>query len=436
MSLRRVVVAAALAALAVALGPSNPAAATTVTPPTTIDTTGSTDVTAALEQFFASVPAGATVELPSAARYRVDGVLRLQNLQHVTIDGNGALLFAPDDGKALTPPGPKFRLHWPRLREHVEIDGADTLVIRNLAVHGPNASGKYVAALEGQAGFAVLTSSNVELDRVSVSNTYGDGVYVAGKSTDVTVRSGNFENTGRQGVAIVSAANVLVELDHFRGVGRSVVDVEPSSPRSSVTGVHVQNNEIGDYHIFAFAAGGAGAGVNDLWFVDNHITGGSGISVFAGMTHWQRHGLHIIGNHSDVEGKVVGGTGRDGVMQLARIDGVEIKANVQRVAGNVPVVTLDGVCNLVMSDNDFQGSSSQQQQVTAPCGQVSATPPRAAASSGPKTSRNASSRPAASPSADDDSTDTGWIIVGGGLGAVALAAFLALVWRDRRRATG
>jgi hypothetical protein len=430
MSLRRVVVLAVLAVSAVWSGPAIPAsAATTVTPPSTIDTTGSTDVTAALEQFFASVPAGATVDLPNGARYRVDGVLRLQNLQHVTINGNGALLFAPDDGKGLTPPGPKFRLHWPRLREHVEIDGADTLVIRDLGVHGPNSRGGYVAALEGQAGFAVLTSSHVELDQVSVSNTYGDGVYVAGKSTDVTVRSSNFDKTGRQGVAIVSAANVLVELDHFRGVGRSVVDVEPSSPRSSVTGVHVQNNEIGEYHIFAFAAGGAGAGVNDLWFVGNHITGGSGISVFAGMTHWQRHGLHIIGNHSDVEGRVVGGTGRDGVMQLARIDGVEIRGNVQRVAGNVPVVTLDGVCNLVMSANDFQGAS-QQQRVTAPCGQVSAAPSRTAGSSGTK-----AARPAARPSPKSGSTDTGWLIVGGGLGAVALAAFLALVWRDRRRST-
>ncbi len=439
MSTRRVTVSAFLALVAtvgIQVHARVPAqAASTVSVPSSIDATGGSDVTAALVQFFASVPAGATVEFPDRAKYLVDGVLTLQNLQHVTIEGNDSQLVAPDDGKGEVPPAPRFRAHWPRLRRHVEIDGADTLVVRNLSVHGPNSDGSFVAALEGQSGFTVIASTHVVLDNVSVSNTFGDGVYVTGKSNDVVVRSSNFDKVGRQGVAIVSGSNVLVELDHFQHVARSVVDVEPGFPSSSVTAVHVQKNEIGSFNLFALAAGGAGANVNDLWFQDNHITGGNGIAVFVGMTHWARHGLHIIGNKSDVPGKVVSGSGRDGVIQLARIDGVEITGNQQHIDGHAPAVTLDGVCNLVMNSNEFPGTS-REQVVTAPCGQVSAPVPRSSAAGktpGKSSAPTAWSGTASGTTRRKDSTDSRWLIVGGVLGAAALAAFVVLLRRDRRR---
>jgi hypothetical protein len=229
----------------------------------------------------------------------------------------------------------------------------------------------------------------------------------------------------------VNASNVLVDGNHFDGIARSVVDVEPAVPRWTVTGVHVQKNQIGGFGNFALSAGGAGAGVNDIWFQDNHVTGGNGIAVFAGMPQWVRHGLHVTGNESDVAGKAVTGTGRDGVIQLAQLDGVEISGNKQRIASGA-AVSLDAVCDLTMHDNDFPGASADQ-HVVAKCG--TAVTKKAAAST-PAGRAAAKPRGAASPPASHkDSTDTGWLIVGGVLGAVALAVFLALVARDRRRST-
>jgi hypothetical protein len=176
------------------------AAATSVNVPGSIDATGGRDVTADLGQFFASVPPGSTVEFPDRGKFRIDGVLRLSGLHDITVDGNGSVLFAPTDGSNVAPPGRGFRAHWPRLREHVEFDKADTLTVRDLDIQGPNSAGRYEVAFEGQAGFAISSSSQVVLEQVSVSDTYGDGVYVAGGSSDVSIRDSNFAKIGRQGV--------------------------------------------------------------------------------------------------------------------------------------------------------------------------------------------------------------------------------------------
>jgi Right handed beta helix region len=406
-----------VAAIALTLGatPAPSAAATVIRVPDVIDATGAADVTAPLNRFFASVPDGATVELADHGRYRSEGVLRLTGVRGVTIDGNGSEIFAQTDGRGVTPPAAGYRGHWPRLRQHIAVRGAHSLTVRDLSIRGANGDGQYVAALEGQAGVSIARSDNVVLDHVAISHTYGDGVGFSGAARAVTVRDSTFDTIGRQGIAVVSATDVVVERNHFQKIARSVFDIE-AAPRSPVRSVHLRGNDVGDFTNFLLAEGGAGANVSDVWLENNRVTGGSGIAVFAGMPRWLRHGLHIIGNTSAVDGKQVRGTGRTGVMQIVQVDGVEIRGNRQHVASGVVAVGLVDVCNLTMRDNDFPGAASEKQQ-SGTCK--------------PGGSRSAA---AANAKKKKGSTDETWMIAGLLAGAAVLLVLGQQAVRKRVRA--
>lgn len=424
-----------LAAIVVGLGVMTAApvsAASVVSVPASIDASGGRDVTAALNAFFAKVPAFATVTFPSSGRYRLEGVLRLTHLVDVTIEGNGATLFAQTDGQGSVPPSKRYRAHWPRLREQISVRGANGLALKDLEVQGPNSKGENVAALEGQAGIAVYASRGVSIQGVTVSRTYGDGVYIAGSTTNVVVRDSTFATIGRQGVAAVDATNIVIERNQFRAIARSVVDLEPASRRWSVAGVHVQDNDIGDFQNFLLAAGGSGPNVSDVWLERNHVTAGNGLAVFAGMPRWPRQGLHIDSNTSDVPGRQVADSGRTGVMQISNIDGVDIIGNHQPVEPGTAAVVLAAVCNLTFRDNVFPGAAADR-KTTAACG--AAIPRRGPSGAGAKKSagKPATGTAPARARSKPGATNSGWLIAGAVAGAVMLVILGGLrLWARRR----
>jgi hypothetical protein len=407
------------------LSPIGAAAVTTVTIPPSIDASGRSDVSNALNAFFSQVPAGADVVFPAGGHFRVEGVLLLTNLRDVTIDGNGSEIIARTNGSAIPAPAKRYRAHWPRLREHVSIRRATNLSIRNLSVIGPNTGGRYDPALEGQAGFAVYASSNVTLTNVSVRQVYGDGVYIASASNLVNVAQSTIDTVGRQGISVVFASHVVLDHDHFANIARSVVDLEPAARRWSVTDVHVLSADVGNYGNFLLAAGGAGPSVSSVWIQQTHVTGGNGLAIAAGNPRQQRRDLHIIDNTSDVAGKVVQTSSPStAVIQLTNLDGVEIVGNKQRVDGGAVAVSLDRVCGLTFKDNQFQGASAES-QIVAACG---AAAPARRNGSGAKTA-NGNGRAARRKKSGD--TSAAWIVaaVVVGLGMALILVFLNIMGR-------
>lgn len=429
------VVFAALTALVV-FGParSTAGAAGELPVPSSIDATGATDVTDLLNGFLARVPPGTTVSFPARARYRVEGTVVIANRRDVTIEGNGATLFATTDGSGIRPTRGAQRAAWPRLRQQLRIRGGSGITVHDLSVQGANPNGgataaAYVPRLEGQSGIAVQRAAGVVLDAVHVSDTYGDAVYVIGASTNVTVRNSTLERTGRQGVAVVNGQKIVVEDNQIRDVARSVFDLEPGG-RALAQDVHLRNNTIGDYANFLLAAGGGGPGVNDIWLEGNQVDGGNGVSVYAGIEGRRRTGYHIIENTGSGEVRPPSGTGRAGVIQLTNLDGVEIRGNRQSVA-DVPAISLDRVCNATVAANRFPGASTDE-QVVAPCG---AAGPSSTTRAPSPTSTTVVTAP---PAVADDGDDLGPRIAAGVVGfaaglAVAFAVFV--VWRRGRRRT-
>lgn len=410
--------------------PARAATGIVVPVPDSIDPTGATDVSAPLNAFFARLVPGTNVQFPAAGRYRIDGTVLLLNRRRLTVDDNSSTFFAATDGSTVPPPRGPARAHWPRLRQQLRIRGGTGVTLRNLTVKGANphggaTPGAFVAALEGQAGISIQKTAGATIESTHVSDTYGDAVYIVGGSTNVTVRNSTFERTGRQGVAIVSATHVVVEHNRIRDVGRSVFDLEPLG-RAVVRDVHLTDNTIGDYSNFLLAAGGGGPEVNDIWLEHNRVDGGNGVSVYAGVARQRRSGYHVIGNTGSGSHLPPGGTGRSGLLQLANLDHVEIRDNHQGVAQG-SAVSLDRVCDVTVTDNQFPGAHPAK-QVVAPCGAALTSP---------------SSRPAATPTTtlaapergDDSDGNDGWVwpvVVGFAAGLGVAGAGFAL-WRYRSR---
>ena len=322
-------------------------AGVTVSVPSGIDASGSRDVTAALNTFLASQAAGTTIAFPARGRYRIEGIVLMSGLRDVTVEGHGSTLFAATDGKGGPLPFYNYRVHWPRLREHVEIRDSERVTIHDLAVEGPNRAGTYRPEFEGQAGFVVSRSRRVTLDGVTARATYGDGEYVTGGSVDVTVRQCTLDHNGRQGVAVVDGDNVTVEDCTIRATGRSVIDLEPA--HGLVRTVHVRNNRVDGYVNFLLAAVGAGTGVQDVWLENNRVNGGRGISVYVGAERFTRTGIHVIGNRAEGSSSGYEGT----LMRFTRFDGIEVRGNHQQVSAGTTPVLLHNSCNATISGNDF-----------------------------------------------------------------------------------
>ena len=83
---------------------------TTLTPPATIDATGTRDVTAELQSFLNKVPHHATITFPAGARYRIEGTLKMRSRNDITINGNGATFFATQESDGTV--NPRIRSQW------------------------------------------------------------------------------------------------------------------------------------------------------------------------------------------------------------------------------------------------------------------------------------------------------------------------------------
>ena len=369
--------AAACAAVAVAVTTAvtatTPAATQTperIAVPDTIDPTGTTDVSEKLRTFIALAPEGAIVEFAEAATYRVDAGLDIRRVGSISIDGNDATLVAADDGSAAEPPSRAQRSRWPRNRRMVSIVGTDRVTIRDLTIDGPNPDGAFVPEFEGQAGVFVARSDFVMLDRIVVREVYGDGVYVTGTSDGVVVVNSDFELIGRQGIAIVQGTNIQITANSFEQVARSVVDLEPTR-NAEVRNVEIRDNTIGDYENFALAAAGGGPNVADVVFADNSITGGRGLSVFAGIPRQPRTGLTITDNRSQVASTAaIGPT----PMQITNYSDVTIARNTSAVADGTDVITLNAVCEAEIANNVWPDAGREVVEA-ADCGAFPEPPP-------------------------------------------------------------
>lgn len=341
--------------------PQPPDAPTTFSVPLTIDGTGAADVTADLLGFFADVPDGTpgapvTVLFQPGATYRCEGALYLLEREWLEFDGLGATIRATTDGAQAAPPSSAFQHKWPRLRAHWLVHGGRELRWRNLTIRGahpnPGKAGDYIAALEGQAGFLLVAAERVEVDSCHVLDTYGDSLEVFGGSREVRITRNLLERTGRQGIAVVNADDVLIESNMMRDIRRSVFDLEPAASSWAVRNVRILGNHVDTARLTFVAALGKGP-VDDVLVADNYVEGEVLSVVCAAGDYTQRRNWRVLRNLC-VDRKAQGPLA---LMRFRGVDGVEVRGNWQQVMGRLyneaeQKLVYSGVCVETQMCND------------------------------------------------------------------------------------
>jgi hypothetical protein len=329
-------------------------AAATYVVPVTIDSTGASDVTAALNSFFASVPNGSVIQFKPGGRYRVEGTLKLSERSGLTFEGGGATIVA-------TTPGDRDRRHW-------AIVGGSRIVFRNLIVKGANpAAGTgdaaYNSTKEAQHGFDFQGVAGVELDRVTVTDVYGDFVYLGKKvvtggawTSGVRIHDSHFERNGRQGISVTGAQDVVIERNWIGQTRRATFDLEPNGEGWGMRRVSIINNQVGPGRLNFVSGHGGPSPVEDVTISGNKLTGKAMNMSFSAPAGTRRARIRVIDNVSDTGYGNTGGA----AIYFARIDGIEVRGNVQRLqAGrNMAGVETSESCNAVVQGNTFSGAAT------------------------------------------------------------------------------
>ena len=329
--------------------------------PTSIDSTGNTDVTGALNAFFRSVPNGALIRLREGGRYRVEGVLLFVDRRGLTLDGNGATILADTDGRGTTPPSGLAHL-WPRQRKHVLFRGGSDIQVRNLTIRGPHRNGgtsedAYVSALEAQHGLEFAGVDGVTVRNVQIREVYGDFVYLGAYedrwTRNVMISDSRFEKNGRQGLAISAAEDVVFERNNVSQVRRSHIDLEPFSARGGARRVTIRNNVFGTARLTFVASLGHGSNVEDVTVADNELRGKTMNVIVEAREGERKARFRILRNRTDATfGSPVP------AMRFTRVDGIEVRENYLPLSADRNMIGVRSVesCDVIVADNDFPGS--------------------------------------------------------------------------------
>jgi hypothetical protein len=237
---------------AAAFGPTGRAAARghTVTndafsPPQSIPSDCSVDVSKTLGPWLRALPANSTVEVPSGSCYQVDEGLALRFPQGLTIDGGTF------DNQATSPP-PSNGHGTPRGSPVFNVLGGSSVTFENMTIEGANPGG-YFARMAFAGGIELQGTSNAVIQNVSIHSTFGDGITLAplrgGKDhnsgvikspvTNVTISDIVVDGAGRMGVTFSSVQGANASNLTMSNIGLDTFDVEADQSNEGAENVTI-----------------------------------------------------------------------------------------------------------------------------------------------------------------------------------------------------
>jgi hypothetical protein len=222
----------AVAAAMPSCTPPHPKRGTTYRVPSSIDSTGSSDTTAALTDWIASVPDG-TADNPSVLQfsggsYRIDSALHLTSRAQLTFALNGDTTFQWN-----APRGASLRLLWFTTCTGITVRYG---TLRGTYAYPPKGDAlvpayQHMHAIEADA-------SSVTVAHMTISGFYGDGVDFTNEAGTRAASSGkvtscHIRQVGRNAVSAVAADGVTVSRCHIQQTGYWGVDVEPNAAQAA-----------------------------------------------------------------------------------------------------------------------------------------------------------------------------------------------------------
>lgn len=212
-----------------ATGPRAVAQQTVYPIPASITSDCSVDVTAALQQWFASVPDGSTIVFGKNMCYNVDSGLVVTDRRNLTFEGNGSTFQVFSKGGS-------NRSNW-------TIRGGTNITLRNMIARGANPNGgsqngAYDPTVEWQHAYRFEGTQTGTLDSVQAYDVYGDFVEAQPDWTrahplpgeparNITVRNSHFARNGRQGIGLTHVDGFVLQNTYIGDVQMSAIDLEP-----------------------------------------------------------------------------------------------------------------------------------------------------------------------------------------------------------------
>jgi hypothetical protein len=311
----------------------------TVNVPSTIDSTGASDASAALKAFIDSVPDGSVIAFKAGGVYRMDRGIAVQNRHHLVFEGNGATLRA--NGSSTSMWADPFIIN-------ASATSVTDIVIRNFTIEGNNpntGTAIYDPGQEVQAGIGVYGGSRIEIAGNTIRKTWADAVYAANGSTQdwvngLWVHNNTLASIGRIAFTMNAVQNALLERNTIDQIGGSVLNIEPDHSYQGAVNITLRDNTVGVWglsplytqHFVACANNnvGVGAVVRGLTITGNTVTGGAPSSAntpnAGGLSTW-------IGKSRTSDVTVANNTttkaGRGPVFKFEHIDGLTVTGNTQ-----------------------------------------------------------------------------------------------------------
>ncbi len=199
-----------------------------VSPPATIPSDCSVDVSHPMEHWLHSLPSGATVGVAPSACYLVNEGLTLDNAQDLTISGG--------TWKDASSPAPGASANL--MSAVFWLVGGTDVTLQNLTVIGVNPGG-YDPAGAFAAGIRSDGVIGLTIADVAVDSVYGDGIELAplraagdisnviiNPSENVSITGVSINGAGRQGITLASVNGATISSVSLKHIGINVFDVE------------------------------------------------------------------------------------------------------------------------------------------------------------------------------------------------------------------
>jgi hypothetical protein len=291
----------------------------TVQVPSSIDSTGTTNASAALNAWLGTVPNGSIIEFKAGGIYRMDRGLVANGRNNLIFEGNGATLKSNGDATAES--------------SLLRIFGANDILIRNFNLLGNTPTpGVARVGQEYAHGIQMVLGSRLEIVNVNISNVYGDAANTDYWTNGVWMHDSTVTGNGRCGFAILSGKNVLIERNTYDHNGGMVLDIEPYEADGGADNVKFLNNvshrQAGGvatgnpYNLGYYAGGnGGGGGIKNITISGNTLDGQLTM-IFAVPGTGLRYSNIVITNNTATNVTVPGP-----LMALAHIDGLTVTGN-------------------------------------------------------------------------------------------------------------
>ncbi|GEM_PF-2350206 len=345
--------------------------APTLSPPPTIPADCSSDVTTTLNQFFAGLPEGATVELPPKACYLTQGTVSINGKTGITIHGNGARLVRTQG---------QLGVNW---LPHLNLSRDTSVSIDDLGISGTYVPGVSPGGHEGHYGIVLQQDHGINLTGLRVYHVSGDFIILfpappsaPNQSLDrgIQVTRSSFVGAGYHGVTVEAADGAVFQEDTFEQIYMDSIDLEydiyPTVFQNGVPTRGAEDNVAFDHdtwisgHYVWFASlQGQKVQENNVRLTDNRLENTEFTVQVKGNQQVPNDGLVIAGNSSDTP---TGGAPNQAGIILTGVKNASIRENDIPFFDGTPtyfpdhpsryVLNLVGSTDVTAIGNDFSGA--------------------------------------------------------------------------------